>query len=57
MFSKLLPREGNFFELFNQHGDYLVEGAHAFLAIERVMSAGTGVLGPAVAAIAETADA
>ena len=29
-FGKLLPREGNFFELFNQHGNYIVEGARAF---------------------------
>ena len=29
-FAKLLPREGNFFELFNQHGDRIVEGARAF---------------------------
>jgi uncharacterized protein len=32
-FSKLLPREGNFFELFNQHGDRIVEGARAFMAM------------------------
>ena len=31
LFGKLLPREGNFFELFNQHGDYIVEGARAFM--------------------------
>ena len=30
LFGKLLPREGNFFELFNQHGDHIVEGARAF---------------------------
>ena len=30
MFGKLLPREGNFFELFNQHAARIVEGAHAF---------------------------
>ncbi len=29
-FSKLLPREGNFFELFNQHADRMVEAAKAF---------------------------
>ena len=29
-FGKLLPREGNFFELFNQHADRIVEAAHAF---------------------------
>ncbi|MGZ5158874.1 MAG: DUF47 domain-containing protein, partial [Caldimonas sp.] len=23
LFGKLLPREGNFFELFNQHGNYI----------------------------------
>lgn len=30
MFAKLLPREGNFFELFNQHADLIVAAAHAF---------------------------
>jgi uncharacterized protein len=30
LFKKLLPREGNFFEMFNQHADRMVEGAHAF---------------------------
>ncbi|MBB5204261.1 hypothetical protein HNQ51_001575 [Inhella inkyongensis] len=30
MFGKLLPREGNFFELFNQHAGYIVEAAQAF---------------------------
>ena len=29
-FGKLLPREGNFFELFNQHGTHIVEGARSF---------------------------
>lgn len=33
LFGKLLPREGNFFELFNQHGDYIVTGARAFIAL------------------------
>jgi len=33
LFAKLLPREGNFFELFNEHGDRIVEGARAFLAM------------------------
>jgi len=33
VFSKLLPREGNFFGLFNQHADHIVEGARAFLAM------------------------
>ena len=32
-FGKLLPREGNFFELFNQHGNYIVEGARAFIQL------------------------
>jgi hypothetical protein len=31
LFGKLLPREGNFFELFNQHGGHIVEGARAFI--------------------------
>ena len=30
IFGKLLPREGNFFELFNQHANYIVDAAHAF---------------------------
>ncbi|MEO7129728.1 MAG: DUF47 domain-containing protein [Rhodoferax sp.] len=30
LFAKLLPREGNFFEMFNQHSDRIVEAAHAF---------------------------
>jgi predicted phosphate transport protein (TIGR00153 family) len=30
LFSKFLPREGNFFEMFNQHADRIVEAAHAF---------------------------
>jgi predicted phosphate transport protein (TIGR00153 family) len=33
LFGKLLPREGNFFELFDQHGGYIVEGARAFIAM------------------------
>jgi uncharacterized protein len=31
VFGKLMPREGNFFELFNQHGGYISEGAKAFM--------------------------
>jgi hypothetical protein len=30
LFGKFLPREGNFFELFNAHGEAIVEGARAF---------------------------
>ncbi|HQS31455.1 MAG: phosphate transport regulator [Polaromonas sp. 35-63-240] len=30
LFAKLLPREGNFFAMFNQHADRIVEAAHAF---------------------------
>ena len=33
LFGKLLPREGNFFELFNQHGELIVRGARAFMAM------------------------
>ena len=28
LFGKLLPKEGNFFELFNQHAERIVEAAH-----------------------------
>jgi hypothetical protein len=30
IFGKLMPREGNFFELFNQHAQHIVEAAQAF---------------------------
>jgi uncharacterized protein len=30
LFGKLLPREGNFFEMFNQHADKIVDAARAF---------------------------
>ncbi|MEP7280774.1 MAG: DUF47 family protein [Rubrivivax sp.] len=33
IFGKLLPKEGNFFELFNQHGNYIAEGARAFMGL------------------------
>lgn len=33
LFGKLLPREGNFFELFNQHANFIVEGARAFISM------------------------
>jgi predicted phosphate transport protein (TIGR00153 family) len=41
LFGKLMPREGNFFDLFNQHGDRIVEGARAFIQlIENYADAG-----------------
>lgn len=30
LFGKLMPREGNFFEMFNQHAGHIVDAAHAF---------------------------
>ena len=30
LFKKLLPKEGNFFEMFNQHAEHMVDAAHAF---------------------------
>ena len=30
LFAKLLPRDSNFFEMFNQHADYIVDAARAF---------------------------
>jgi predicted phosphate transport protein (TIGR00153 family) len=33
LFGKLLPRDGNFFELFNEHGAKIVEGARAFISM------------------------
>jgi predicted phosphate transport protein (TIGR00153 family) len=33
VFGRLLPREGNFFALFNEHGKHIAEGAEAFMAM------------------------
>lgn len=33
VFGKLLPREGNFFELFNEHARHIAAGAQAFMAL------------------------
>ncbi|MDE2368151.1 MAG: DUF47 domain-containing protein [Burkholderiales bacterium] len=33
VFGRLLPRDGNFFELFNQHAVHIAEGARAFGAM------------------------
>jgi hypothetical protein len=35
LFGKLLPRGGNFFELFNQHGEFIHQGAQAFVQLIR----------------------
>jgi len=32
-FGKLMPRDGNFFELFNEHGRHIAEGSRAFMAM------------------------
>ncbi|NDY91703.1 DUF47 domain-containing protein [Ideonella livida] len=33
IFGKLLPKDGNFFELFNEHGQYIVAGARSFMSM------------------------
>ena len=33
LFGKLMPREGNFFELFNEHGRYIAAGSRAFMSM------------------------
>ncbi len=33
LLGKLLPREGNFFEMFNRHGEHIAEGARSFLLL------------------------
>jgi len=33
VFGRLLPREGNFFELFNEHAQHIAAGARAFLTM------------------------
>ncbi len=35
LFGKLLPRDGNFFEKFNEHGRCIAEGARAFMSMVR----------------------
>jgi uncharacterized protein len=32
-FGKLLPKDGNFFELFNAHGNLIAEGARSFMSM------------------------
>lgn len=32
-FGKLLPREGNFFQMFNEHGTHIAAGARSFLQL------------------------
>ncbi len=38
VFGRFLPREGNFFALFNEHGTHIAEGARSFLEMVRVYS-------------------
>ncbi|MFZ2989348.1 DUF47 domain-containing protein [Ideonella sp.] len=33
IFGKLMPKDGNFFELFNEHAKYISEGARAFTSM------------------------
>ena len=33
VFGRLLPKEGNFFELFNEHGTHIAQGARSFMAM------------------------
>jgi predicted phosphate transport protein (TIGR00153 family) len=33
MFGKLLPKEGHFFSLFNEHGKFITQGAQAFVSM------------------------
>ena len=35
LFGKLLPREGNFFEMFNEHGNLIASGARSFMDLIR----------------------
>ena len=35
LFGKLLPREGNFFELFNQHAAHIADGSRSFTLLIR----------------------
>jgi uncharacterized protein len=33
VFGRLLPKEGNFFELFNEHGNHIAAGARSFMSM------------------------
>ena len=35
VFGKLMPRDGDFFELFNEHGRHIAQGAQAFMLMVR----------------------
>ena len=35
MFGRLMPKEGRFFELFNEHAEEVVKGAHELAKIGR----------------------
>ena len=37
-FGKLLPKDGNFFEMFNEHGKLIAEGARAFMSMVQYYS-------------------
>ena len=39
LFAKLLPREGNFFEMFNQHADRIVEAALFLISLKLIYEA------------------
>jgi uncharacterized protein len=54
IFGKLLPREGNFFELFNQHGAYIASGARSFMLM--VANYGDQALREKYAAEVDTAE-
>ncbi|MBK7062424.1 MAG: DUF47 domain-containing protein [Rubrivivax sp.] len=41
VFARLLPKEGNFFELINAHGAHIVSGARSFMAMVQNYSDGT----------------
>lgn len=40
IFGKLLPKDGNFFQLFNEHAGYIAEGARSFQSMVQYYSAG-----------------
>ncbi len=54
VFGRLLPKEGNFFELFNEHGQHITQGARAFLLM--VQNYGDRTLREKYAAEIDTAE-
>jgi predicted phosphate transport protein (TIGR00153 family) len=53
MFSKLMPQEGKFFDLFNAHAELVVQGAHELAVLVATLGDGPGIVSSHAQAIDE----